>query len=119
MPLPSRLLRLPTLSFVAMLIAVSPAQAEFTGADWLASSADMKEGVVLGTLAVIDIERDFRRADTSCASAEPTLLGGLGHLRAPQLQQALERYYKQHPDRRDRAIADAIWAVAEQQMNKR
>jgi len=76
----------------------------------------MKKGVVLGTLTVIYAESAFRVADSSCASAEPILIRGLRHMKVPQLQQALESYYQQHPEQRDRAIAHAIWAVAEQQI---
>jgi len=115
-----RLLRLPQFSsslFALILVLVSSsAQAGMTGADWLDSSADMKQGVVLGVLTVIDAERSFRVADEQCASAEPTLIHGLGHMKVPQLQQALESYYQQHPEQRNRAISHAIWALAEQQI---
>ena len=105
------------LAFAAvLLVAAAPAQAEFTGLDWLDSSADLQRGVVLGALTVIYAERAFRVADEHCASAEPTLIRGLGHMKVPQLQQALETYYEQHPDERNRAISHAIWAVAKQQI---
>ena len=111
----NKCLHLPLL-LIAMLAVISPANAEFTGADWLDSSDDMKKGVVLGALTVIYTERSVRVADESCASAEPTLIRGLGHMKAPQLQQALETYYQQHPDQRNRDISHAIWAVAKQQI---
>jgi len=103
-----RLLLLLTLS----LLAAAPAQAEFTGADWLDSSAEMKKGVVLGALTIIDAERAFAKADSTCDSAAPTLVRGLGHGKVPQLEQALDNYYRDHPDQRDRAIIHAIWAIA-------
>ena len=96
----------------ALLVAAAPAQAEFTGIDWLDSSADLQRGVVLGALTVVYAERSFQRADSSCASAEPTLIRGLGHMKVPQLQQALKDYYQHNPDQRNRAIMHAIWAVA-------
>lgn len=94
------------------LLATAPVQAEFTGADWLDSSADMKKGVVLGALTIIDADRAFENADSTCDSATPTLVRGLGHGRVPQLEQALDNYYRDHPDQRNRAIIHAIWAIA-------
>lgn len=112
----TRRLRLLTLS-AALLVVHAPAQAEFTGMDWQDSSADLKRGVMIGALTIVQAERAFAGADNHCASAEPTLERGLGHMTVPQLQQALDDYYKAKPDQRNRSIMHAIWALALQQNN--
>lgn len=109
-------LLLPALS-AALWLAASPAQAEFTGIDWENSSADLKRGVVIGALTLVDTQRAFEAADSTCASADPTLDRGLGHMQVPQLQQAMDDYYQQHPEQRNLSIAHAIWAIALQQAN--
>ena len=104
---------LPRATLIAsMLLATAPLRAEFTGLDWLNSSADLKRGVVLGALTIVDAERAFQQADSSCDSAAPTLVRGLGHTKAPALEQALEAYYRDKPDERNRSIFHAIWAIA-------
>ena len=104
---------------MALSLALSPltitsalAEMEVTGAHWMASQDDVKDGFLMGALTIIDAERDMQGASPSDGSVVPTLVRGLSSMSVTQIKSAIDDYYGNNPQDSGKLVIHVLWDIA-------
>ena len=100
------------LTLSPLAIPTASAEKEVTGADWMASQADVKDGFLMGALTIIDAERGMQGDSPSDDSVVPTLVKGLSAMTVAEIKNAIDTYYSSHPQDTDKLVIHVLWDIA-------
>ncbi len=92
-----------------------------TGKDWVASTSDVKGAFLVGAGTIIDVEQEYQgnNPQSDDQSSIPTLVKGLNGLTLRDIQNHIDRYYRDNPTKLDRQVILVIWDLAMSRLKSR
>ncbi len=92
-----------------------------TGKDWVASTSDVKGAFLVGAGTIIDVEHEYQgnNPPSNDQSSIPTLAKGLNGLTLRDIQNHIDRYYRDNSTKLDRQVILVIWDLAVSRLKSR